>query len=237
MRWSSIDFEANSITIEHTITIARIDGKRIVVADDTTKSKSSFRTLPLVPAIRTKLLAVREEQEQNRKLCRKSYNKADSDYIYTDALGNRISPDYLTLAFPKFLEKNGFQRMRFHDLRHSCASLLLANGVPLKEIQVWLGHSDFAVTANVYAHLEFDSKIKSAEKMTWLGDTSLGKEAPTVETPTPDNAMQALPEFMQSLFASGVPSEVVQAWLKQTDFTSVQDLVANFQHFQSSVVG
>jgi integrase len=52
--------------------------------------------------------------------------------------------------FPKFLENNGFRRIRFHDLRHSCASLLLANGVRLKQILDWLGHSDFAITANIY---------------------------------------------------------------------------------------
>ena len=173
LRWESINFETNTITIEHTVTEAMIDGKRVTIADDTTKSKSSYRTLPLVPAIRTKLLAVQAEQERNRKLCGKSYNKVDDGYIYTDALGNRIKPNYLTSAFPEFLERNGFKRMRFHDLRHSCASLLLANGVSLKEIQEWLGHSDFAITANIYAHLEFDSKIKSAGKMTWIHETSL----------------------------------------------------------------
>ena len=72
---------------------------------------------------------------------------------------------YLTCAFPKFLEKHGLRRMRFHDLRHSCASLLLANGVPLKHIQEWLGHSDFTTTANIYAHLDYSSKITSAQAM------------------------------------------------------------------------
>ena len=54
---------------------------------------------------------------------------------------------------------------RFHELRHSCASLLLANGVPMKQIQEWLGHSDFSTTANVYAHLDYNSKLSSADAM------------------------------------------------------------------------
>lgn len=88
---------------------------------DTSTSKikvSGHIKLPLVPAIRAKLLAVQAEQEQNRKLCGRSYNKADSDYIYTDALSNRIKPNYLTSMFPEFLTKNGFRRMRYHDLRY-----------------------------------------------------------------------------------------------------------------------
>lgn len=177
LRWEAIDFDANTITIEHTVTLATIDGKRIEVVGDTTKSKASYRTLPLVPSIRAKLLEVQEEQERNKKLCGKSYNKAEGVYIYTDPLGNRIKPDYLSSAFPDFLSNNGFNRMRFHDLRHSCASLLLANGVSLKQIQEWLGHSDFAVTANTYAHLDYQSKIASASAMTWIDNTSLAQKA------------------------------------------------------------
>ena len=183
LRWESINFEANTITIEHTVTETTIDGKKVIVADDTTKSKSSYRTLPLVPAIRAKLLEVQAEQERNRKLCGKSYNTEEGCYIYTDALGNRIKPNYLTNAFPEFMVKNNFKRLRFHDLRHSCASLLLANGVSLKEIQEWLGHSDFAITANIYAHLEYDSKLASASAMSWIGDTSLGQNISTDEKP------------------------------------------------------
>jgi integrase len=173
LRWESINFEANTITIQHTVTVATVDGKTTIIADDTTKTKASFRSLPLVPPIRAKLLEVQAEQQRNRKLCGKSYNTKDGAYIYTDALGSRIRPDYLSGQFPKFMEENGFQKMRYHDLRHSCASLLLANGVSLKQIQEWLGHSDFAITANTYAHLDFNSKIASAASMSWIDDTSL----------------------------------------------------------------
>ena len=54
------------------------------------------------------------------------------------------------------------KHIRFHDLRHSCASLLLAKGVPMKAIQEWLGHSNFSTTANLYAHLDVNSKKVSA---------------------------------------------------------------------------
>ena len=80
-------------------------------------------------------------------------------------LGERMRPNYLTEYFPKYIAKHGMPKMRFHDLRHSCASLLLANGVPLKQIQEWLGHSDFSTTANIYAHLDYRSKISSAQAM------------------------------------------------------------------------
>ena len=65
-------------------------------------------------------------------------------------------------AFDLFLKKNGLKKIRFHDLRHSCASLLYANGVPLKDIQEWLGHSDIGTTSNIYTHLDYSNKISSA---------------------------------------------------------------------------
>ena len=62
----------------------------------------------------------------------------------------------------KNITKNKLKKIRFHDLRHSCASLLYANGVSLKEIQEWLGHSDISTTSNIYTHLDFSSKVSSA---------------------------------------------------------------------------
>ena len=79
-----------------------------------------------------------------------------------DELGERMRVDYLTNAFPKFLEDHGLRRIRFHDLRHSCASLMVMNGVSMKQVQEWLGHSTFSTTADIYAHLDYKSKQGSA---------------------------------------------------------------------------
>ena len=87
----------------------------------------------------------------------------------------RVRANYLTSAFPKFLEDHGRRRMRFHDLRHSCASLLLANGVPLKHIQEWLGHSDFTITANICAHLDYKSKTGDGDRACSTGGWRLRK--------------------------------------------------------------
>ena len=165
LKWEAIDFKKNTITINHTVTSCNLDGKCVVLAKDTTKTKSSRRTLPLVPFFKEKLQHIKDQQEANKKLCGRSYNKEYLEYIYVDEIGDRIKPNYITGQFPKLLEKQGFRRIRFHDLRHSCASLLLASGVPMKNIQEWLGHSDFSTTANIYAHLDYSSKLTSASAM------------------------------------------------------------------------
>lgn len=165
LKWSAIDFEQNTITISHTVTSCNLDGKCVIVAKDTTKTKSSRRTLPLVPYFHEKLLAVKAQQGRNQKLCGHSYNREFLEYICVDDIGDRFKPNYITSQFPRLLERNGFRKIRFHDLRHSCASLLLASGVPMKHIQEWLGHSDFSTTANIYAHLDYSSKLTSASAM------------------------------------------------------------------------
>ena len=165
LKWDAIDFDQNTITIRHTVTSCDLDGKRVLVASDTTKTKSSMRTLPLVPFMRERLLALKEEQKENRRLCGRSYIKDYLDYVCVNEIGDLIKPHYVTTAFPDLLKANGMRHIRYHDLRHSCASLLLANGVPMKQIQDWLGHSDFSTTANIYAHLDYSSKLTSADAM------------------------------------------------------------------------
>ena len=165
LKWDAIDFENDSITIRHTVTSVTLDGKVQLVAADTTKTKSSLRTLPLVPFVKERLLVLKKEQENNRKLCGRSYHKQFAGYVCINEMGDLIKPHYVTEQFPKLLDANGLRRIRFHDLRHSCASLMLANGVPMKQIQDWLGHSDFSTTANIYAHLDYSTKLSSADAM------------------------------------------------------------------------
>ena len=165
LKWDAIDFENKTIAIRHTVTACAEKGMRIEVAADTTKTASSRRTLPLVLAFQTKLAALKEQQEKNRILCGRSYCTDYLGYVLVDAMGNRLKLSYISTAFPVLLKRNGLRPIRFHDLRHSCASLLLKNGVPMKQIQEWLGHSDFSTTANIYAHLDAGSKLTSAQAM------------------------------------------------------------------------
>lgn len=164
LQWDSFDFENKTITIKHTVTITNTEGNnRKIEGKDRTKNKSSYRTLPLFDNIATKLLEFKEKQESFKKAFGNTYNKQFLEYVFVNTQGKIIRPDYVTQHFSILLENIGLKHIRFHDLRHSCASLLLAKGIPMKSIQEWLGHSNFSTTANLYAHLDSNSKKKSAE--------------------------------------------------------------------------
>lgn len=162
LKWNAIDFEKNTITIKRTIVQVNVKGERQILGKDRTKNKTSYRTLPLVPEITEVLKRFKQIQENNKKLCKKSYNLKYEEYICVDNLGDIIRPDFITKHFKRLLKSNNLRIIRFHDLRHSCSSLLLARGIQLKEIQEWLGHSNFNTTANIYAHLDTNVKQKSA---------------------------------------------------------------------------
>lgn len=118
LKWDAIDFEANTLEVKHIVTQASIDGKKVLVQADRAKTKSSLRTLPLVPPIRDRLLMLKGQQDTYRRLCGKSYNREYLGYLCVDEIGNIIRPNYVSEQFPKLLEKNGLRPIRFHDLRH-----------------------------------------------------------------------------------------------------------------------
>jgi len=154
IRWSAIDFQRGTISINHKITEGKVEGQKVIYTEDKLKTKSSFRTL---------LQETKERQEYHRRLFKKSYDNTYSDYVCVDEMGKLFRPNYITDHFGYLLKRYKFRKIRFHDLRHSCASLLLAQGIPMKSIQEWLGHSTFATTADTYSHLDFSSKQESAK--------------------------------------------------------------------------
>ena len=141
LKWDAIDFEQNTITIRHTVTSCDLDGKRVLVASDTTKTKSSMRTLPLVPFMRERLLALKEEQQENRRLCGRSYIKDYIGYVCVNEIGDLIKPHYVTESFPKLLKANGLRHIRYHDLRHSAATNMHELTGDFYTVGQILGHS------------------------------------------------------------------------------------------------
>ena len=163
LRWDAIDFDKKTITIREKAYTVREDGKGVTKFHNQLKTRASYRTLPLIPYIGELLKEKKERNEYLSKLMKHEYCHDYDDYICTDNFGNLITPVYVTDHFASMIRKHRLKKLRFHDLRHSCASLLLANGVPMKAIQEWLGHSTFQVTADFYSHLEFNSKLSSAD--------------------------------------------------------------------------
>lgn len=157
LRWSAIDFEGNTLTVDHTVVQYRSDGKNRM------KNKSSCRTMPPVPQYRELLLRMQERKAACKEFCGNCYT--ESEYIYVNELGIPYKPNFVSDHFKRVLKQHGLRPIRFHDFRYTCASLLLKNGVAVKDIQDWLGLSSYATTANIYAHLDTDSKKQPATKM------------------------------------------------------------------------
>ena len=165
LRWSAFDFENNIFHINHTVVLTSVNGKRTLVTKDAAKTDATIRSMPLSADIKKQLLEIKCIQDNNPKRRKKNYNNQWSDYLMVTENGDLISPDYVTDTFGRLIKKNKMRHIRFHDLRHTCASLLLNkgkhDGITLKDIQVWLGHSDFSTTANTYSHLDATSKVSS----------------------------------------------------------------------------
>ena len=118
LKWDAIDFNRGTLTIKRTVTEATIDGTMKIIEQDSAKTKSSLRTLPLVGSFRDYFQKVKEAQELNKKVCDNCYNYDYDGYVFVNELGERMRPNYLTEYFPKYIAKHGMPKMRFHDLRH-----------------------------------------------------------------------------------------------------------------------
>ena len=158
LKWSAVDFKNNTVEIKHTVV-----KNSTIVAKDKTKTAAGKRKYVLLPEIKEVLQNLKEETQQNKKIFGKSYIK--SDYIFTWNDGHLYRPEYITREFQKVLAKNNFPKMRFHDLRHSCASILYDKGWEIKDIQTWLGHADIQTTANIYTHISKSRKNEMAKNL------------------------------------------------------------------------
>lgn len=162
VRWSRIDWEKRTVLLDTKIVEYQENGKKKVEPVEEMKNKSSRRTLPLPDPVVEMLQVQKEHREVYRKMFQGSYNAQYLDYVCVNQLGELLRPSYVTDHFRELLEKYGLRHIRFHDLRHTFASLLINQDVPLINVSNFLGHSDLSTTANIYAHLDKASKQASA---------------------------------------------------------------------------
>ncbi len=161
LRWQDVNFEDQTITIVQTSSYAPGFG----IYTDTPKNKTSSRPLKLSRSAFLMLLEYKEWQDQQREICGDYWQDKDGR-VFTRDDGAPIFPDALTQWFGDFVKRSGLPPVHVHSLRHTYASMMIANGTPLVVVSRRLGHAQVSTTANIYAHV-----IASAdEKAARIGD-------------------------------------------------------------------
>jgi integrase len=164
LQWADIDFENRTLTVRKQL--QRIDGKLQLVDPKTQKAK---RTIPLPE------FAIESLRQHRAKQLEMSLFQADvwqkSDFVFTSSIGTPADPRNIRRSLDEILKTHNLPKLRFHDLRHTCASLLLAQGTDARTIMETLGHSQISVTLNTYSHVMPQLQRDSADRM----DALLGK--------------------------------------------------------------
>lgn len=155
LKFSDIDFTTNTLTVNGKIvkTKGNERGKPIYIYSLKLKSSSSNRTLPFGENFSNYLKSLITKDTQ------------PDDFVFTIGCKSFVKPDRLTYNFKNILKQCNLPQIRFHDLRHSCASILINNDISMKIVQEWLGHSSFATTANLYGHVYYKSKLRCLDTL------------------------------------------------------------------------
>lgn len=181
LKWDAIDFQYRTMTIKNTALEASVDGEHKLLLKETTKNDSSFRTMPLSQKTIDLLLEKKLKQEKMKELFGNSYNKRFDGYVNVFENGDLMRPNWVSANFRKLLDDNGMRRIRFHDLRHTCATLLRHNGVPMEDISKWLGHSNILTTERVYAHYDEAKKQDTLKEISSILDVVDEPKEPQIQ--------------------------------------------------------
>lgn len=146
LRWSNIDFERGHLLVLHSVDF--IAGHGFVEGKPKTTAGKRVVSLPVFLLEMLKQHRTQQLEEQAAIA-----DWVDNDLVFPNLKGGYLSPNHMVEAFRKLLEEAGLPRLRFHDLRHSAATILLARGVNIKVVSELLGHSDIVITLRTYGHL------------------------------------------------------------------------------------
>ena len=157
LRWPDINFETRTLIIDNSLKI--VDG---IVDEENAKTCSSNRIIILSEATIEVMKEYKEWQDNYIKEMGSKWK--GTDRIFTDAFGGPMNPSTCCKIFTKIIKKYGLEHIRFHDLRHTSASLLISEGINIKAVSERLGHSSINITLDIYTHIFEKDRIKSANK-------------------------------------------------------------------------
>ncbi len=172
LRWSDIDFQRNVLQVLHTVD--RFTGYGYVEGEP--KSAAGVRSIRL-PGFLVEMLKQHQREQMARK--RRAKRWEERDLVFPNLRGGYLHPNHLGEAFRALLEQAGLPPIRFHDLRHSAATILLSMGVNIKVIQEMLGHSDISITLRVYGHLLPSMQQEAIEKWDSVFQERKGEQGET----------------------------------------------------------
>ncbi|WP_406084476.1 tyrosine recombinase XerC [Streptomyces virginiae] len=159
LRWEDLDLDGGTTTVRYSLQRTRTAG----LTSLPTKTRASERRIALPRECVHSSKSHQESQEEERKAAGASWK--DSGLVFTTPRGGPLDPANMTRRFAAFLSRAGLRRIRFHDLRHSTATLLLEQGVDLVVIKELLGHAHIGVTAGVYAHVRLRLQRQAIETL------------------------------------------------------------------------
>jgi integrase len=159
LRWQDISLEKRTLSVRKKL--LRLNGQFVL---ESPKTARSVRTLPLPAALLPALRSHRARQAEERLALGPSWQD-EWGLVFTTETGLPVHPRNLFRAFQRLLKRAGLPEIRFHDLRHSCASILAAQGVPARVAMEILGHASITTTQNVYTHVLDDSKRGAVDVM------------------------------------------------------------------------
>jgi integrase len=178
LRWSDLNLETGTLTVAQTLQRTK---NGLVIAP--TKTYRSLRRVALPRQCTTTLTAHREQQDKDRAAAGDHWQ--ENGLVFTNPWGRALDPVNLLRRFHTLCDHAGIRRIRFHDLRHSCATLLLEQGVELVTIKELLGHANIGVTGNTYAHVRLRLQHDAIEAM----NTALQPDhQEDDDNPTPDGS-------------------------------------------------
>lgn len=147
LQWQCVDLKKRTIYINgKVVSVKKNENNDCIEYSHDLKSESSRRRLPISKDFSEYLSTL------------KNINTRPSDFVFTLDNGKPVQPENLTKMFNKIIQDNNLPHIRFHDLRHSCATILINEDVPVKFVQAWLGHSCYSTTADIYSHVYEKSK-------------------------------------------------------------------------------